>query len=113
MVDAPTQREPLDNKILPLALRTDNPPISILRMSIRHRVKHHHTPQKAGRSGRTSKATAPSGTVAEDAFSSCRPLFAALKTSSPNGRSSEVARGPLGTDPRVSEPLDQQVSGAN
>eukprot|EP00965_Chrysotila_dentata_P232503 6199004-Pleurochrysis_carterae.AAC.1 len=42
-------------------------------MSTRPRVKHHHTPQRARGSGRTSEATVPFGTEADVVFSPCRP----------------------------------------
>eukprot|EP00965_Chrysotila_dentata_P206654 6183659-Pleurochrysis_carterae.AAC.1 len=56
-------------------------------MQMRGRIKHHHTPQRASGSGRTSEATVPSGTEADDAFSPTT-----LETSRPNGRRSKWTR---------------------
>eukprot|EP00965_Chrysotila_dentata_P196177 6177423-Pleurochrysis_carterae.AAC.2 len=45
MVETPTQREPLDNKMLSLVIPTDDPPLAILRMQMRRRIKHHIPPK--------------------------------------------------------------------
>eukprot|EP00965_Chrysotila_dentata_P070719 2338134-Pleurochrysis_carterae.AAC.1 len=73
MVNTPTKRESLDNEILPRFTPTDCPLSAIVREGMRHRVEHHHTSQRAGRSRRTPKATVPSGTGADNVFFPCRP----------------------------------------
>eukprot|EP00965_Chrysotila_dentata_P114067 3772014-Pleurochrysis_carterae.AAC.1 len=62
MVNTPTERKPLDNRIPPLKLSISagSPPLAILRTNLRHRRKHRHTPRRASGSGRTSEATVPS-----------------------------------------------------
>eukprot|EP00965_Chrysotila_dentata_P016469 545367-Pleurochrysis_carterae.AAC.1 len=112
MVDASTQREPPDNKALPLSLGTGDQTICILRTSIRHRVKLHHTLQRAGRSGRTSEAAVPSGTKADDACSLCRPRNLSSKWKEERRGPDLVVRTSELPSPETSRPQDPIEEGS-
>eukprot|EP00965_Chrysotila_dentata_P086575 2858704-Pleurochrysis_carterae.AAC.1 len=93
MVNTPTQRGPL---LITSSFGPINPNwdaeyglIHRIRTGIQFhpRLRHLHTPKRASWSGRTPKATVPSGTEADDGFSHCRP-----RSLSPNWE--EERRGP-------------------
>eukprot|EP00965_Chrysotila_dentata_P171005 5643441-Pleurochrysis_carterae.AAC.2 len=64
---------PRSDQIMPRTIRTDDQPISMLRVSMQRRVKDHHTSSRASGSGRTLKATVSFGVEADNAPSPCRP----------------------------------------